>query len=80
MKYVKPVATVATAISLGTGPAHADGMAAPIMEPEVIAEEAAAASLGGFVLPLLFLAIIAAAASSSSSESGGDVPPIIPEE
>ena len=80
MKYVKPVATVATAISLGAGPVHAGGMAEPMMEPEVVAAEAAAASVGGFVLPLLFLAVIAAAASSSGSTPTGEPPVILPEE
>ena len=46
--------------------AHAGGIDAPIIEPEVIietVEEAGGSSSGGIILPLIILALIAAAAS-----------------
>ncbi len=65
MRYLKPAAAVAAAISMTAAPLHAGGLAEPMMEPEVIEEESA--TTGGFILPLILLVIIAAAASSSSS-------------
>ena len=65
MKYVKPVAAAAAALSMSTAPMHAGGVAEPLMEPEVIAEEAAASSTGGFVLPLFLLILIAIATTGS---------------
>ena len=75
MKYSKPAAAVAAALSMTAAPLHAGNLAEPLVEqevlaPEVVATEAAAASTGGFILPLLLLAIIAAAASSSGGGSG----------
>ena len=67
MRYLKPAAAVAAAISMTAAPLHAGGAAEPRMEPEVLAPEvieAGAATSGGFILPLIFLVIIAAAASS----------------
>ena len=72
MKYLRPAAAVAAAISIGAAPLHAGGAAEPRLEPEVLAPEvveAGAASSGGFILPLLFLIIIAAAVSG-----GGGLP------
>lgn len=73
MKYVKPAATVAAAIAIGSS-AQAGNIVAPAMESEVVmAEEtvvAGTATSGGFVVPLLLLALIAVAASSSGG--GGD--------
>jgi hypothetical protein len=66
MKYLKPAASIAAAISMGAAPLHAGGAAAPRMEPEVLSPEIIAeesASSGGFILPLIFLVIIAATAS-----------------
>ena len=62
MKLKKSLALVAACLSLASAQVHAGGLAEPMMEPEVIAEEAAAGS-GGFVLPLLLLVLIAAAIS-----------------
>ena len=73
MRYVRPAASVAAAIALGSN-AHAGTLAAPVMESDVVmAEEvvvAGAASSGDFVIPLLLLFLIAAVASSS----GADIP------
>ncbi len=72
MKYVKPAATVAAALTIG-GSAQAGTLAAPAVEPEVVmAEEtvvAGAATSGDFVVPLLLLFLIAAVAASSGSDS-----------
>ena len=51
--------------------ANAGGFAEPMMEPEVIVEEASASS-GGFLVPLLLLAVVVAVASSS----GGTPEPV----
>ena len=67
MKYLKPAAAVAAALSMSAAPVHSGGLAQPVMEPEVIAEESAATSTGGFVLPLFLLVILAAVASSSDA-------------
>jgi hypothetical protein len=61
---------LATAISLSLAPsAFAGGMAEPVMEPEVVVEEAKSNSSGGWLVPLLLLVLIAAAVSSSSNNS-----------
>jgi hypothetical protein len=52
-------------------PANAGGMAEPVMEPEIIVEETATGTGGGWVVPLILIAVIAAVASSSS---GGSTP------
>ena len=67
MEYKKSPAVIAAGIAMASSPAVAGGMAEPMMEPEVVAVEAEAASLGGFVVPLLILAAIAAMAASSAS-------------
>jgi hypothetical protein len=54
-------------------PALAGGMAEPVMEAEVIAEESAGTG-GGWVVPLILIAVIAAVASSS----GGSTPTPLP--
>ena len=79
MRYVRPAASVAAAIAIGSS-ANAGSLAAPLVESDVVlAEEAVmaeetivagAASSGSFVIPLLLLALIAAAASSSSGGTG----------
>lgn len=61
--------SVAMALALAV-PAHAGNIAEPVMEAEVIAEEAAGTG-GGWILPLVMIAVIAAVASSSG---GGDTP------
>lgn len=62
MKLNKSVALVAACLSLTSAQVQAGGFAEPLMEPEVIAEEAAATS-SGFILPLLLLVLIAVAIS-----------------
>lgn len=64
----KHVAAAFCSLALATGSAQAGGVAEPLMEPEVIAEESS--DSGGFLIPLLFLALLAAAISSSG---GGEV-------
>ena len=55
-------------ISFST-PALSGGMATPLMEPEVIAEESVGSS-GSSIIPLLLLLLIAVAASGSGSSGG----------
>jgi hypothetical protein len=70
--------TTATAIVLfATSPVLAGGMAEPIMEPEVIVEETAAGTAGGWIVPLVLIALVAAVVSASGS-SDSPVAPIIP--
>lgn len=68
MNFKKIVALAALGTMLATAPAKAGGMAEPVMEPEVIAEETTSSS--GFILPLILLAVIVAAVSSG----GGSTP------
>ncbi len=70
MRLTKYVALAAVGTALITAPVNAGGMAEPMMEPEVIAEETS--NSGGFIIPLLLLAAIVAVASSSG---GGSTPP-----
>ena len=70
MKLKKSFALV-TMIAFAAAPAHAGGVAEPVMEPEVIVEESSASS-GGYLLPLLLIAVLVAVASSG----GSDAPPV----
>lgn len=63
MNFRKTASAAALGVALATSPALADGFAEPLMEPEVIEEQAAAS--GGFVLPLLLLALLIAIAAGS---------------
>ena len=62
MKNLIACAVVAT---MACSSVNAGGFAEPMMEPEVIVEEASASS-GGFLIPLLLLALLIAI------NSGGD--------
>ncbi len=62
-------------ITLMSQSALAGGMAEPLMEPEIIAQETAAGTGGGWVIPLILIAVIAAVASSTS---GGETPVDMP--
>ena len=64
--FMKHFLGFALAMSLSATAAISGGFAEPLMEPEVIAEEAAAGSTG-FLVPLLLLAVVAIAISSSNS-------------
>ena len=70
MKMKNSVALAAACLTLASAPVYAGGMAEPLMEPEVIAEETAAGS-SGFVLPLLLLVLIAAVVSGGGGGGGG---------
>ena len=75
MKIIKSATLAASLLAASTSFSHAGGFAEPIMEPEVIAEEAAGTA-GGFVLPLILLAVLAAvAAGGGGGGGGGAVPP-----
>lgn len=66
---MKKILLSAAAVALISGQAFAGGMAEPMMEPEVIVEEAASSS-GGFILPLILLALVALAlANNNDSET-----------
>lgn len=69
MNFKKIAALTAIGTMLISASAQAGGLAEPMMEPEVIAEETTAS--GGFVIPLLLLAIIAVAVSSGGGGGGG---------
>lgn len=70
MNIVRKITAFGAGLSALAGSAMAGGMAEPMMEPEVIVEEAAASS-GGFILPLILLALVALAlANNNDSESG----------
>lgn len=65
------MAGVLSASLISTGAVHAAGLAQPILEPEVIAEETSDSS--GFLLPLALLAIVGAVLLSGGG-SGGSSP------
>ena len=65
--YKKYIALAAVGSALMTAPVQAGGIAEPMMEPEVIAEETTAS--GGFIIPLLLLAVIVAVASSNGGST-----------
>jgi hypothetical protein len=72
---------VALVVALAaTSPLQAGGFAEPLMEPEVvIAETAAASAPGGIIVPLILLALIAAVGLANGGGSTPiPVPPIGP--
>jgi len=72
MKVAKfAAAGVLSASLMASGAVHAGGMAEPLMEPEVIAEETAGTS--GFVVPLILLAVIAAVLLIDNGGGGGEM-------
>ncbi len=68
MNIKKYVALAAVGTALIAAPVHAGGIAEPVMEAEVIAEETSTS--GGFIIPLLILAAIVAVASSGGGGGG----------
>ena len=69
MKFSKTVAAAVLGLTLASGSVEAGGLAEPIMEADVIEEQAA--SSGGYIIPLVLLAILIAIASGGSSGGGG---------
>ncbi|MGI1663196.1 hypothetical protein ACRDNQ_13225 [Palleronia sp. KMU-117] len=63
---MKKFVAAAALSALVAQPALAGGMAEPVMEPEVIAEESVGTG-GGWVVPLILIALVAAVASASGS-------------
>jgi hypothetical protein len=55
---------LAAAFSAAASAGFAGSISEPIMEPEVIVEEASGSSGGDIIVPLLLLLVIAAAASN----------------
>ena len=66
MFYKKFALAIGLSVALTAAQANAGGVAEPIMEPEVIVEEASASS-GGFLLPLLLLALLVVVISDDST-------------
>lgn len=67
MNISKTAAAAVLGLTLATTSVQAGGMAEPIMEAEVIEEQAAAS--GGYLVPLLILALLIAL--TSGSDGGG---------
>ena len=60
----------ATAIALlAATPSFAGGLAAPVMEPEVIEEESAASSRAGIIVPILAILLIGLALSRDNNQT-----------
>ncbi len=76
----KTLSTATAIVLIAASPVLAGGMAEPIMEPEVIVEETAAGTGGGWVVPLVLIALVAAVAAASGSSDNPIVPdvPIVP--
>lgn len=54
-----------TALALAGTAAHAGGIAEPVIEPEVVAQDAGSSS-GGLIVPLLLLVLVVAAISGGN--------------
>ncbi|MFV2035855.1 MAG: hypothetical protein ACC631_12250 [Halocynthiibacter sp.] len=68
MKYAKPVAMTAVALSMIAQPIPAASHAQTFMDEEIIAEAVATSSSeGGILVPLLFILILALVLSDSST-------------
>ena len=67
------VKTTAIALLLAT-PAFAGGLAAPVMEPEVIEEESAASSRAGIIVPILAILLIGLALSRDNDPASPNGP------
>jgi len=67
MKRLAPLALIAVIAT----PGFAGNLAAPMIEPEVIAQDTATTSSGGGILIPIFLLLFLAAAASG----GGNAPP-----
>ncbi len=81
MRGIRPLVLLSLVVSVSVAPAHAGSLAAPIMEPEVMAPEeveaaaaAAGAAASGWVVPLIVIAAIAAVAAASGGSSPTPVP------
>ncbi len=62
------------ALALSVTAAHAGGLAEPVMETQVVAQQTGT-SAGGILVPLLLLILIAAAVSSSGGNGPAPLPP-----
>ncbi|MCV6594575.1 MAG: hypothetical protein OIF48_16620 [Silicimonas sp.] len=72
MNLKKTATAMVLGFAMATSSAHAGGMAEPIMEAEVIEEQAK--DSGGFLVPLLLLAILIAVASGGGSSAPAPAP------
>ncbi len=62
---MKKVALAAAITAVVATSAYAGSYVEPVIEPEIVVEEAAGTSNAGLIVPLLLIAIIAAVASSN---------------
>jgi hypothetical protein len=70
---MKQFAATVAVISVIGGAALAGGMAEPIMEEEIVAEEATSSSNAGILVPILALILFAFAFSNNGGSDSGDV-------
>ncbi len=61
---MKKVALAAAITAVAASSAFAGSYVEPIIEPEIVVEEAAGTSNAGLIVPLLLIAIVAAAVAS----------------
>lgn len=73
---MKRFAGVLLACALAT-PSFAGSVGEPLIEPEVIAEDTAASSGAGLLVPIFMLLFLAVAASAGGG-GGNTVPPAVP--
>lgn len=74
MNYVKPAAAIAISATMAATTANAGAMTDPIVEPEIIIEEASSSSSAGILIPLLLLIMIGVALSGGSSNTLAPMP------
>lgn len=63
---MKTIAAIALAVSIAT-PAFSGALVDPIVEPEIIIEEAGTSSSAGLLIPILLLVLIGVALAGGSS-------------
>ena len=69
MNHKKLAAAAILGFALASSPLQAGGMAEPLMEAEVIEEQASQS--GGIIVPLLILAVLVAVISNNGGGGGG---------
>ncbi|MCI2398751.1 hypothetical protein [Aliiroseovarius subalbicans] len=71
MKFAKPTAALAISATMAATAANAGALVDPIVEADVIVEEASSSSSAGILIPLLLLIIIGVALTRGGEATPG---------
>jgi len=74
MNYIKPAAAIAISATMAATTANAGALVDPIVEPEIIIEEATTSSSAGILVPLLLLIMIGVAMSGGGNSNMPPMP------